>query len=70
MKCLIIIILMVVLTGCGTKRGSCVELTDGSGRVGVYIMYKGYAQIRMIDTGNVELKKSYEYILVDRKLCD
>ena len=43
----------------------CVELTDGSGRIGKVIDFQGIHQVRMYDTGRVELFERKEIAVIE-----
>lgn len=65
----ILIFICLLLTGCEKKTGLCYEITDGSGRKGIYIKHHGYHLLRMLDTGNVESYIGSQILLVDKKAC-
>ena len=70
LTCLFLFLVMALISGCvNQQKGTCFELTDGSGRKGIQIKYKNGHLLRMTDTENVELKESWEVVLVDNAQC-
>lgn len=52
----ILIVLCLLISGCSGNNGpSCYEITDGSGRTGVFVGRDVFYKLRMDDTGNIEL---------------
>ena len=64
MRVVIFILLILFLQGCNSP-GDCIELTNGSGRTGVYIEFAIWHQVRMDDSGNALALNSGDFIVVN-----
>jgi len=68
---ILIIPIIILLTGCADRTGKCVELTDGSGRHGIYEKSKSQHLIRMKDSGSLERYNwDSHFMVVDKKYCE
>ena len=69
----LLIVSLLLLSACSsfTEEGDCIELTDGTGRLGHYVGFRNAHIIRMLDTGNLrKVSWSQDFMKVNQSRCD